>query len=171
MTPKPRLLCKVPYSASLLASLATVACSSYVGDEDTRTVTEPMIYGTDSFLEYGQVVGTAEQRWADSTAAIIGPQSGIVTGVQCSGGTCNLITSPWVMNPATGVRICEGVRFKYQPQLARCSGVLVGPSLVATVAHCYTNQVCSDGPTIVFGFVADASGNAPSTLPASNVFS
>jgi hypothetical protein len=171
MTPKAKPTPQSPYFLLILAILNTGACSSYVDNENTRTVSERMIYGTDSFLEYGQVIGTEEQRWADSTAAIIGPESGIVTGVQCSGSTCNLITSPWVMNPTTGVRICNGVRFKHQPQLARCSGVLVGPSLIATAGHCYDSPTCADGPTIVFGFVADANGNAPTTLPAANVFS
>ena len=71
-----------------------------------------------------------------------------------------------------GMKLCAGERFAEQPTGAFCSGSLVGPDLVMTAGHCIeTPEECA-GTKVIFGFAIDkAGGSAPSTLPATQVYS
>jgi V8-like Glu-specific endopeptidase len=146
---------------------ATLGCSADAGDGATAVVEEKLIYGPDDRLEYGQVIGTEFQRLANSTATLVG-----AADVTCAGANCSLTTVPWTVDPKSpGTnRLCNGVRFRGQPSLGYCTGVLVGPKLIATAGHCTTANTCAN-TKYVFDFNADASGaNAPTSIPTSSVY-
>jgi V8-like Glu-specific endopeptidase len=126
---------------------------------------QELIYGTDDRLEYGQVVGTNFQYWANSTAALV--ESAVVS---CAGATCALATAPWTHEFSTGIRLCNDVHYRGQPSLAYCSGFVVAPNQIVTAGHCLDAVACAD-TSFVFGFAADATGsNAPTSVPQENVY-
>lgn len=144
------------------AAAAVLACGN--APEAVDESEDELIYGTDDRLQYGQVLGTPYQLWADSTAALINKAK-----VSCSGGNCALTTTPWTM--ANGNRLCQNVRYRGEPNPGDCTGFLVGPKLLATAGHCpVLGPPCAD-TKIVFGFTADASGGSvPTSVPERNVY-
>ncbi|MDT8286857.1 MAG: serine protease, partial [Elusimicrobiales bacterium] len=54
---------------------------------------------------------------------------------------------------------------------AFCSGALVGEDLVMTAGHCIKTQEDCANTMFVFGFRTGADGEAPSAVPAANVYS
>lgn len=150
--------------ALLVASAGSLlACG---GAEDLNESVDELVYGTDDRLQYGQVLNTSYQHWADSTAMLVN-----TTRVSCSSGNCALTTSPWTHLP-TGERLCQGVRYRAEPRTGDCTGFLVGPKLVATAGHCPVLGPPCASTKIVFGFTANASGGGvPSSVPQKNVYS
>jgi hypothetical protein len=131
------------------------------------TATEQkIIYGTDDRLEIGQLSDPKQVAWANATGSFIDK-----TDVNCSGGTCTLSakiygdTQDGVYAP-----LCTDERFSGQPQAAHCTGFLIAPDLVATAGHCFLNQLYCDATAFVFGYVVDASGQAKTTVPESDVY-
>ena len=71
-----------------------------------------------------------------------------------------------------GGTLCASEPFREQPRGAECSGTLVGEDLVMTAGHCINTQQACDEMMIVFDFnVKVRGGTAPSTVPASSVYS
>lgn len=153
--------------ATCVLLLAAAGCSANADDSAVASIDESLIYGPDNRLEYGQVLGTEFQRLANSTATMVN-----TANVACAGANCSLATTPWTVDPKSAGtnRLCSGVRFRAQPALGYCTGVLVGPKLIATAGHCTVVNACAD-TKYVFDFNADASGaNAPTSVPTSSVY-
>lgn len=66
--------------------------------------------------------------------------------------------------------LCRGERFYGQRTGSLCSGVLVGPDLLATAGHCLDDARACGNTLFVFGFEADWTGWMAPSLPAGNVY-
>lgn len=67
--------------------------------------------------------------------------------------------------------LCAGEPFAEQKTAADCSGVLVGPDLVLTAAHCIASPIACKTYSFVFGFgITKEGGAAPAGVPASEVY-
>lgn len=63
---------------------------------------------------------------------------------------------------------CEDQPFLDEPFMGHCTGFLIGPSLLATAAHCLEQHPC-ERTQVVFG-VNDVERNAPPSVEGSSVF-
>lgn len=169
----------VIYLGALAELVVASGCGSRPaaeGHEDLAAQSSPLIYGTDSRTEYLDIVDTQLRMKADATAAVVG-----LGGLSCNTSACQLITlQPYAtgdveLDPALSLPLCDGVRFKGQLGEPHCTAFLVGPDTFATAGHCLaTNGInstvaCGDARA-VFGFNANSSGNSPSSIPTSNVY-
>lgn len=105
-----------------------------------------MVYGTDDRRELVLAPSDALRRFgAESVVALIEDQRLQGTAPDNAGSLFGLST--W------GERdfLCDGVRFREQPAVATCSGVLVDADLVLTAGHCARNLDC-DALNVVFGY-------------------
>jgi V8-like Glu-specific endopeptidase len=162
---------------SLLASL--VSCAQTVELEDNLVEQDqPLIFGTDDRLEYGQA-SFAFQSWADSTAMAV-----FQGMVNCTNNTCSLTSRSWTTDSATGEALCSNVRYYGQSTLdfglsnnfgGYCTVFLVAPNMVVSAGHCFDGSVVTPGinnTKFVFGYKADASGGSiPTSVPQSEVYS
>ncbi len=158
------------FIAFAFVGLACHVSDTGVTNEAIETAQSPLIFGTDNRTEYLAITDPQLQRYADATPGLVGNGN-----VSCSGGTCTFINrGPY--NTGDGRPLCAGVRFSGQLQAPFCSGLLVGPDLVATAGHCFCGETmpcpndCS-GFKVVFGYYADANGNSINSVPVENVYS
>jgi len=104
---------------------------------------EKVLYGEDDRRDVYQVRNKAIREFADATVALV-PRHKIRN-----------VAGTWRASAATlqeEVGVCSSERFATQPSLADCSGVLVGPDIVATAAHCLTSHNNCSEYLFVFGF-------------------
>ena len=66
--------------------------------------------------------------------------------------------------------LCQSEPFWSQPIGSNCSGLLVGPDLVATAGHCIESQAACENITFAFGYRMDAADAPRTTLPANDVY-
>ena len=146
--------------------------------DDAALVSSPIVFGTDGRTEYLAITEPPLQIGARATAAL--STSNVVV---CSGATCSLTAvSPWTTAPtASGeLPLCTDVRFRNQGRMPHCSAILVGTQTFMTAAHCLVGTVATqpsctpNGPALpivaYFGFNADASGTAATTIPSSDAY-
>ena len=165
-------------AALVVLLFACAGCAERTVAEETegdiRSTSERLIFGADDRKEYGEALGDPllapfAQR-ANSVPILVR-----AADVSCTGATCNLATSPWVMQKVIEsgplVPLCNGVRYRGEPQFGTsCSGFLVAPNKIATADHCISEVPCS-GLKIVFGFVVAANGGAaPTSVPSADVY-
>jgi len=174
------------FSTACATDLSTV-CDSETENCDVEQTSRAVVYGTDTRREYSDpAVTAAERKLADATA-LIGTKDPFY-GLTCSASNCTIPTNIVAgedaqQNPVFG--LCPGERFGPTTALPDGqhvalpgfgSGFLVAPDVVATAAHVVnaTGTTSYDSCAqlaIVFGYSATASGDAPATVPASNVYS
>jgi V8-like Glu-specific endopeptidase len=156
---------------AVLTVLLAPSCSSNApGNEPIQRAESPLIYGTDDRIEYAAITDPAVRQWADATALISNDSI-----VQCSGSTCNILSGVVAGPP------CPGTIYT-QPAAGDCTAFLIGPDVIATAGHCanpsfylldgtnVTGDPARAKLRIVFGWVNDAQGHAPTSVPASNVY-
>lgn len=66
--------------------------------------------------------------------------------------------------------LCPGEKFWNQREGSRCSGVLVGPDLLATAGHCVETELECGNTRFVFGFALQGRGDVPEVVPAEDVY-
>lgn len=161
----------------IASALVITGCYSADGSFENLGVTnEKVIYGNDDRTEYVNITNARDRSLADATASGVGKSD-----VSCSGGTCSLTTTPYVdgCTQTQCLPLCQGTRFLGQGRMAIFGAVLVAPDLFLTAGHalnCPTSFGSCDPSYwqdryLVFGFAADANGNAPTTVPESDVYS
>jgi hypothetical protein len=139
------------------------------GELEVETVSQPVIFGADTRLEYGELTDPRMFRLADATAALFDESD-----VSCSAGTCSLTTQPFEdADTDEGWKdLCDDVAFKGQEKGAFCTAFLVAPDLMATAGHCLgcTSGGCPpcDDQKVIFGFTATANGTADTSVPYAN---
>lgn len=99
-----------------------------------------VIYGTDSRIE-----APLNTPAAPATAAFIHAQN--VSEDQ---------STAWARQLAVTRNLCSEVRFREQPNLSHCSGVLVGPDLVLTAQHCLRSDLACSNTKMIFGWTKSA---------------
>jgi len=104
---------------------------------------QKVIYGVDNRLDLYEVISPTLRQDADSVVALLRDTHVVDNG----DGTSSIQTESF----RESQRLCASERFGLQPVAAFCSGVLIGPDLVATAGHCVKD---ADFSTVrfVFGF-------------------
>jgi len=75
----------------------------------------------------------------------------------------------WLDPIGTGNSLCADEPFRDQPSVGTCTGVLVGPDLIATAAHCVACLESSE-LAVVFGFVMQDAETPTVTLSPDQVY-
>jgi V8-like Glu-specific endopeptidase len=122
----------------------------------------PTIYGANDRIDYSAITNPQWRQWADATAVLA-----VTEEMDCSSGThCNLVHGAFIPP------LCPDEPLAGQPHFGYCSGFLIGPDLLATAGHCarVNGDPALANERVVFGWVNDATGNAPLSVPISNVF-
>lgn len=156
---------------------------------DLASTRAHLIDGTDDRLEYSATQGvlrdlafvttqifSSERTTCGGTGGSRG--SGGVGGSDGTGGSCVLFARPWIAttssssggvsggggnggeSPSSSTRLCDDVRFRNQPTMNGCSGVLVGPRIIATSQSCLNIGNCGFS-SVVFSYT-DAIGSGSS---------
>lgn len=157
-------------SWTVLASAAALGCAvGAESDEELASQRDSLIFGQDDRVHLGAVTNPTHLAWAAAVGGLVSSNA-----LSCSGGNCNL--SPGTLthgqiSPEEWLPLCPNEPDLGRPQLPHCTAFLVGDDLVATAGHCVQTQAACESTSLVFGFAADANGdNAPSTVPASDVY-
>ncbi len=119
-----------------------------------------VIYGDDDRMDIYEVTDSDLQGLADSVVMLMDSAD-----VFCSNGSCSLLNlqslADWYLSEdpiGSGNPICIDERFIDQPTAGFCSGMVVGPDLIATAGHCIENQSDCQSTVFVFNYhMLDAS--------------
>jgi V8-like Glu-specific endopeptidase len=165
--PRPRAASRKHPRAALRAALLLLWAAALGGGgcggehpDPWSAAERPVVYGADDRREYDEIGGDRElRRWADATGLLA-----YSWGVSCSGGTCSITTSD-------KVQLCSKELYAGQKQAdsGECTTFLVGPDLLVTAGHCIDAKTCP-AFSVVFGFIADKSGQPVTSVPARNVY-
>jgi hypothetical protein len=143
------------------------ACESdSTGPESSSGARQKITYGSDDRQEIGELTDARQIAWANATGTFFDD-----VDVNCSAGSCALTTKPYG-DSLGGLYIpaCAGEPYIGQPEGGHCTGFLIAPDLVVSAGHCFVNQYDCDHLPLVFGFAVDASGQAPTTVPETDVY-
>ncbi len=128
----------------------------------TSLAESAVIYGVDDRLEPYQVSDPVLLGLSDATVVLVSNSRLSVN----ADGTYSLATNRTL---AQSQGVCATEPFAAQPTPGFCSGVLVGPDVVATAGHCIDASDCST-TWFAFDFEMTPSGGVNSRLPASDVY-
>lgn len=103
-----------------------------------------VIYGVDGRMDIGDVTDTRVRTLADSCAALVE----LDDLTPRAGGGFTLKTTSY----KTSYNLCSNEPFANQPLGCFCSGVLVGPDIIATAGHCVKGTSDLGHIAFVFGF-------------------
>jgi hypothetical protein len=166
--------------AIALVALAAGCAIESSGERETdvpvsqvREVAERVVFGTDNRREYSDAgVSAAERTLADSVALAVR-----ASGLTCTTSTCSVTRSyPARLDTARNqivTGLCPGEKFASQRVAAEGFGTafLVGPDLVATAGHVANPETATCAEMrFIFGYQATSQGEAPSSVPAANVY-
>ncbi len=126
----------------------------------------PQIYGADGRKDFYQInqVNPLATQLADASVALFMNPNFIQR--DASGGVSiydRIIYGNYY-------NLCQSEPFWSQPIGSNCSGLLVGPDLVATAGHCIESQAACENITFAFGYRMDAADSPRTTLPANDVY-
>jgi hypothetical protein len=130
----------------------------------TRAWSDPqpqVVYGPDDRREVFGLSG-AKAAAAASTVGLVRTSRIANNG----DGTSRLLTG----RLSTDLDLCPGQRFFSQPTAPFCSGVLVGPDIVATAGHCVTSAGALSGMRFVFGFRLTNATTVRTTIPNADIY-
>jgi len=144
----------------LLANVLLGIMSNAIAQQKT-------IHGVDDRLETYQV-NAATQRAADAVVAFFHRRA-----LRYQPDTQRYLLVD--KNRLIDQRWCHQERFAQQPAVAFCTGVLIGDRLVATAAHCVTdngveNSSLLEEYAVVFGYQMSHANQAPQQFPENNVY-
>lgn len=126
---------------------------------DKRT---KVVYGKDDRLDVYQVSDPELLAMADSTAAMI-PKANLALN------TSTNVVSIAQSSFGADYGLCKDEPFYSQPNGAMCSGVLVGPDLLATAGHCVSDFDCSS-QSFVFNYKMGGPGLNPAMASGDDVY-
>ena len=154
--------------AAILAGRALADTPPILGDnlggKDDGLEDISVIYGNDDRIEPYEVTDPALAAAAEAVCILAFPSTVSYNAVD---DTYSLSWSPWTSQGGT---LCPDEPFRGQADFGYCSGFLVGTDLVATAGHCVSPSEAAS-VVFVFGFEVDeATGQAPSVVPASAVY-
>ena len=126
----------------------------------------PQIYGADGRKDFYQVnqINPLATQLADATVALFMNPNFIQRDQT---GTVSIYDRIIYGNY---YNLCQSEPFWSQPIGSNCSGLLVGPDLVATAGHCIESQAACENITFAFGYRMDAADSPRTTLPADDVY-
>jgi hypothetical protein len=121
-----------------------------------------VIYGTDDRRDVFQETNPDRRVWADSTCALVDASQ----LTEEADGTFTLGVSEYQVY---GLPACEDEPFREQPVAAYCTGFMVGPDLIATAGHCFSEY---DLPyaRFVFGFRMEDATTPRTTIDETEVY-
>jgi len=146
---------RVGIKFAVAASFISVGAQAF----DKRT---KVVYGKDDRLDVYQVSDPDLLAMADSTAAMI-PKANLT--LQVATNLVSIAQSSF----GTDYGLCKDEPFFSQPNGAMCSGVLVGPDLLATAGHCISDADCSS-QSFVFNYKMGGPGLNPVAASADDVY-
>ncbi len=129
------------------------------------------IYGADDRVEEYQVTDSRILAAGSATAVLI-HRSNLI---ERSDGTFQMDAQPfawwyqWLDPLETGNALCADEPFQDQPSAGMCTGVLVGPNLIATAGHCVACDRSLD-VAVVFDFVMEDALTPTMILRADQVY-
>jgi hypothetical protein len=122
---------------------------------------QKVIYGVDNRLDLFEVISPTLRQDSDSVVSLIRD-----THLSDNGdGTSTLQTVSF----RDSQRLCASERFGTQPVAAFCTGVLIGPDLVATAGHCVKESDMA-GVRFVFGFRMIDVTHAQTTIANTEIY-
>lgn len=121
-----------------------------------------VVYGTDDRRDVYQETDPDRRAWADSTCALVDASQ----LTEETDGTFTLGVSGYQV---AGLPACEDEPFREQPTAAYCTGFVVGPDLIATAGHCFSEY---DLPyaRFVFGFRMEDATTPRTTFEETEVY-
>ncbi len=132
-----------------------------------------IIYGDDDRLDLYECTDQGLEDLADNVVVALMDSADIT----CNDGNCTPVMpqslADWYLseNPiGSGKPICSNERFIDQLTLGFCSGVMVGPDLIATAGHCLTNHSDCQNTTFVFGYKMLDANTPVITFPEDDVY-
>ena len=162
-------------ATAVLAQAALGACAVEVGsssDPDVALSEQEVVYGAYDWREYTDFAAASPvRRWADATGFMLHTQ-----GLYCLSGICTVLTSETIYNyndAGDDLPICddEVLGTAESAITGQCTVALVGPQLVATAGHCFSDTTAQDcsNQRVVFGYHAKSGYEAD--IPESDVYS
>jgi hypothetical protein len=121
-----------------------------------------LIYGVDDRLQSYQITDADEQA---ALGAVVG-QVAKRWVTRKNDGTYQVDTS---LSLRDTMGVCSSEPFADEPASMECSGVLVGPDLVATAGHCVSTSNCSK-KAYIFGFRMDSANTVRSRVAANDYY-
>lgn len=129
----------------VVVAAPTAGCSAPDERSDLDRVSDGVIYGTRSSLEWAERVLAPSV--LDRTVAFVPPGS--------------QQAEQWSQPPTLGElrpELCPDQPWRDQPQLSVCTGFLIGGAWALTAAHCVDNALACGDYEIVRGYRLDSSG-------------
>jgi len=126
------------------------------------------IYGTDDRMDEYQITDPLLKEIGDSTVALISDADLTDNG----DGTYSIPSTTLADSYLSdyGRPLCPDEPFRDQPDVARCTGFLVAPDIIATTGHCISDDtICSDR-AFVFGYTMINSSTPVLTFDVSEVY-
>jgi len=108
-----------------------------------------VVYGADSRVNTPEHRNWRYKSLASSVAAMIPNDALIRSGIN-RGGVLNFYKS----NLRTSTNLCPNERFGLQPDVALCTGFLIGPRTLVTAGHCVQNQEDCNNNSWAFDYTA-----------------
>jgi hypothetical protein len=126
------------------------------------------IYGTDDRLDEYQVLDSQLKAIGDSTAALVS----IDDVTDNNDGTYSIPYTTLAQTYLTryGRPLCPNEPFIDQPSIAKCTGFLVAPDMIATTGHCISDQSICPDMAFVFGFAMINESTPVLTFDESDVY-
>lgn len=123
-------------------------------------MTPKVIYGDDNRADVYEVERSDLRELADSTVAMI-PNAKLTQRNNAFAITAKTYGPDY--------NLCQSEPYYNQPSAAMCSGFLVGDDMIATAGHCINSSTCGQN-SFVFGFKMNGQNQAPTEVPASEVY-
>jgi len=169
------------YRQAFILALPTCACENGRMEEQVVGRSgQAIIFGQDDRASIANLTDRRAALWADSVA-ILADSTSICPFAETR-DHCELALTPMQtvvltdrsIDPAPGP-LCADQRFSDESRVAdeTCTAFYVGNDRFITAAHCIEASDCGDpdvSKAVLFGFVTDAQGNTPSTIPRQGNF-
>lgn len=149
---------------ALITALSLVACDDQYEDTppEASLAGSSLIYGADDRRQAWEITDAAERT---AMGAVVGQIPKRFVSAKADG--TYVVDSSVSLRDSMGV--CSTEPYADEPSSMACSGVLVGPDLVATAGHCVSTSNCSK-QAYIFGFEMNQDGTVRKRVDANDYY-